>query len=212
MAAKPWLNQLATDTGAFTITYVDSPTGLTDASLANYDVVLQLNYIPFGWGATAKAAFEKYITEGRGGWVGLHHAGLYAPSIFSNEMWPFYFNFLGQIIYKQYIPTFAAATVHVEQSTHPIFQGVPATFQVMTDEWYTWDKSPRPNVQVLANVDENSYMPQSNVKMGDHPVVWTNPAYKAKNLYIFIGHHPNLFQNTAYMALLKNAILWAGSK
>jgi type 1 glutamine amidotransferase len=84
---------------------------------------------------------------------------------------------------------------------------------VTTDEWYTWDKSPRPNVQVLANVDENSYMPQSNVKMGDHPVVWTpNSAYKGKNLYIFVGHHPNLFQNTAYMTLLKNAIFWAGSK
>jgi type 1 glutamine amidotransferase len=89
--------------------------------------------------------------------------------------------------------------------------GVPASFVVTTDEWYTWDKSPRPNVHVLANVDENSYKPASNIKMGDHPVVWTNEAYKGKNLYIFMGHHPNLFQNPAYVTLLKNAINWAGT-
>ena len=29
-----------------------------------------------------------------------------------------------------------------------------ASFVVPDDEWYTYDKSPRPNVHVLANVDE----------------------------------------------------------
>jgi type 1 glutamine amidotransferase len=46
---------------------------------------------------------------------------------------------------------------------------------------------------------------------GDHPVIWTNPNYKARNLYIFMGHHPNLFQNASYVSLLQNAIHWAGT-
>lgn len=94
-------------------------------------------------------------------------------------------------------------------STHPVLKGVPAIFKVKTEEWYTYDKSPRPNVHVLANVDEQSYVPVSDKKMGDHPVIWTNPTYKAKNVYIFMGHSPDLFINAAYLTLFRNAIFWA---
>jgi len=64
-------------------------------------------------------------------------------------------------------------------------------------------------VHVLASVDENTYSPSSSIKMGDHPVVWTNEHYKARNIYIFMGHHPELFQNKAYTRLVHNSILWA---
>ncbi len=81
---------------------------------------------------------------------------------------------------------------------------------MLKEEWYTWDKNT--NLHVLATVDENSYMPNSTIKMGGvHPVVWTNDKLMARNVYIFMGHDPNLFQNTAWMALFKNAILWAGA-
>lgn len=43
-------------------------------------------------------------------------------------------------------------------------------------------------------------------------MIWSNDAYKARNLYIFMGHHPNLFQNTAYVSLLRNAIHLAGNE
>jgi len=42
-------------------------------------------------------------------------------------------------------------------------------------------------------------------------VIWTNTNYKARNAYIFMGHHPNLFQNAAYVSLLRSAIHWAGT-
>jgi type 1 glutamine amidotransferase len=122
------------------------------------------------------------------------------------------YNLLGQINFVNYIASFAAGTVHVEDTSHPIFNGVPATFQVVKEEWYTWDNSPRPHVHVLANVDENSYMPPSDIKMGDHPVIWTNPDYKGKNVYIFMGHDPILFDSTEYKTLLRNAIFWAATK
>jgi hypothetical protein len=48
--------------------------------------------------------------------------------------------------------------------------------------------------------------------MGDHPVVWTNPHVKARNIYIFMGHHPNLFDNPSYTTLVRNAIFWAASR
>jgi type 1 glutamine amidotransferase len=213
-AATTWLTSLATEKN-FTFTSVVDPSSITDDVLAPYNLILQLNYTPFDWNATAEAAFEKYLTEGRGGWVGLHHAALYGPEVQppSEPAWTWFYDFIGQIDFLDYIATFAAAEVYVEEPTHPIFAGVPSPFLVTTDEWYKWDKSPRPNVHVLAHVDESSYMPPSTITMGgDHPVIWTNDAYKGRNLYIFIGHHPNLFQNAAYMQLLANAILWAAGR
>jgi type 1 glutamine amidotransferase len=205
MAAKTWL----AGESNLTVTHIESPNTITDALLANYGLILQLNYTPYRWNATAKAAFAKYLTDGKGGWVGMHHSGLYG---LGNDPWPWFFTFFGQVTYKNYIPTFAAANVRVEEAAHPLFKGVPASFLVTTEEWYTWDKSPRPNTHVLANVDENSYMPNSTIKMGgDHPVIWTNDTVTGKNVYIFMGHHPNLFQNASYVTLLRNAINWAGT-
>jgi type 1 glutamine amidotransferase len=91
-------------------------------------------------------------------------------------------------------------------------KGLPASFGISREEWYTFDRSPRPNVHVLASVDESSYLPDSAIRMGDHPVVWTNQHMAARNLYIFMGHGPDLLNNEAFTTLLRNAILWASGK
>jgi uncharacterized protein len=213
-AATAWLTNLAAQKN-FTLTSVVDPSSITDDVLTPYDLILQLNYTPFDWNRAAYAAFEKYLTEGRGGWVGLHHAALYGPEVQppSEPPWTWFYDFIGRINYLDYIATFASANVYVEEPTHPIFAGVASPFLVTTEEWYKWDRSPRPHVHVLAHVDEKSYRPPSKIKMGgDHPVIWTNDAYKGRNLYIFIGHHPNLFQNTSYKTLLENAIFWAAGQ
>ena len=91
-------------------------------------------------------------------------------------------------------------------------KNLPLQFTIEKEEWYTYDKSPRNNVHVLASVDESSYVPGSDIKMGDHPVVWTNENFPAHNIYIFMGHGPDLFQNKFYTTLLTNAIFWAAKK
>ena len=78
---------------------------------------------------------------------------------------------------------------------HPATKGLPSSFVVQQEEWYTWSKSNRSTVHVLASVDESTYDPRSMITMGDHPVVWTNEHVKARNIYIFMGHHAELFQN-----------------
>ncbi len=65
---------------------------------------------------------------------------------------------------------------------------------------------------MLANVDEASYKPPSDGKMGGHPVIWTNPKMKARNVYILKGHHPTLVKNGNYTTLLRNSILRAADK
>ncbi len=170
-----------------------------------------MNYPPYGWKPAATAAFQKYITEGRGGWVGLHHASLLGD-FDGYHVWPWYDDFMGGILWKDYIPKFASGKVNVEDKSHPVMKGVPASFVIKKEEWYTYDKSPRPKVHVLAAVDESSYVPNGPVKMGDHPVIWTNDHVKARNVYIFMGHSPVLFDDDAYKTILKNAILWAAGQ
>ncbi|MCO5946688.1 ThuA domain-containing protein [Mucilaginibacter flavidus] len=45
--------------------------------------------------------------------------------------------------------------------------------------------------------------------MGDHPVMWTNEHMKAKNIYIAMGHFPQLFEDANYTKLVRNAIFCA---
>ena len=209
-AAKVWLAHEATHDN-FTIDYIENTDKIDDAFLAHYQLFLQLNYPPYAWKPQAASAFEHAIETGAIGWVGFHHATLLGE-FDGYPIWPWFSRFMGDIRWTQYIATFATATVHNEVPQHPVLRGVPATFSIENEEWYTWDKSPRPNVHVLASVDENTYQPDSKVKMGDHPVVWSNEHVKARNVYIFMGHHPELFQNPAFTALFHNAILWAAKR
>jgi len=206
-AAKTWLNQLAAE-NHFAVDYIQDTEKINDEFLSHYQLFIQLNYPPYRWTPTAQAAFIKYIEEGRGGWIGFHHAGLLGE-FDGYQMWPWFSQFLGGIRYTNYIPTFVDGTITVEDKSHPAMKGVSSPFKVLHEEFYTWDKSPRPNVHVLASVDENSYTPDTKIKMGDHPAIWTNEHYKARNIYIFMGHHADLFENAAFTSIFKNAIFWA---
>ncbi|QXV64143.1 ThuA domain-containing protein [Mucilaginibacter sp. 21P] len=205
--ARVWLNQLAAKRG-FTVDYIENTNNIDSAYLSQYKLFIQLDYPPYGWKEKAVKTFEQYINSGRGGWIGFHHATLLGE-FDGFPMWEWFYHFMGDIKFKDYIATFASGEVKVEDRQHPVMRGIPANFLIKQEEWYTYDKSPRPNVKVLASVDERTYQPNGNIKMGDHPVVWTNPKYKARNVYIFMGHSPRLFDNPAYTKLFTNAIFWA---
>jgi type 1 glutamine amidotransferase len=209
-AAKPWLEKFGEE-NAFEVDYITNTTLITEVFLANYRLVLQLDFVPYGWTPEAMAAFKSYIEEGRGGWVGLHHATLLGK-FDGQPMWPWFSDFMGKIKFKDYIPKFSSGTVRVEDKAHPCMKGVPESFTISKEEWYTYDRSPRPNVHVLAHVDEASYSDPSAVRMGDHPVIWSNERMAARNVYIFMGHGPWLFENTAFTTIFRNAVLWAAEK
>jgi len=208
--AIPWLNELATREH-FSVDYIEDTGKINAEFLAKYALFLQLDYPPYRWTPVAQAALINYIQEGHGGWIGFHHATLLGE-FDGFPIWPWFRDFMGGIRFKDYIATFVNATVNVEDRAHPIMDGVPASFEVGGEEFCTYDRSPRPNVRVLASVDENSYSPASSLKMGDHPVIWTNERMKARNVYIFMGHRPEHFQNPAFTRIFRNAIFWAAGQ
>ena len=207
VAALDWLATYATEEN-FEVKVINHANDIDEAMLANYQVFIQLNYPPYTWNEQAMAAFVKYIEEGRGGWVGFHHATLLGE-FDGYPMWNWFSDFMGGIRFDNYIAATASGKVRVEDREHPLMKGVSASFVLTDDEWYTFNTSPRPNVHVLANVDESTYQPDTKVKMGDHPVVWINEKMKARNVYFLMGHHANLFKSDDFKKMFGNAILWA---
>ncbi len=207
VAALDWLKGFSMEQH-FEYTVINSADSLSETFLSHFQVFLQLNFPPYRWSDLSKASFVKYMEEGKIGWVGFHHASLLGE-FDGYPMWNWFSHFMGDIRWKNYIAARASGTVHIEDRNHPVMKGIPETFTLPDDEWYTYDKDPRPNVQVIANVDESSYMPPSDIKMGDHPVIWSNGKIRARNIYFQMGHHANLFYSAEFRRMFGNAILWA---
>lgn len=210
VAALAWLQNFSAKQD-FEYTIINNTDAVNKQYLSDYQLFIQLNFPPYMWSKEAEEAFIQYIEEGKGGWIGFHHATLLGE-FDGYSMWNWFSQFMGGIRFKNYIAERASGTVYVENAEHPVMKGVPSSFTITDDEWYVFDKDPRPNVQVLAHVDEQSYQPPSAIKMGDHPVIWSNNKMKAPNIYFLMGHHENLFKSKAFMTMFGNAILWAADK
>jgi type 1 glutamine amidotransferase len=207
VAALDWLKDYSVEQN-FEFTIINKADSLSEIYLSQFQVFIQLNFPPYMWSDQSKSAFIKYIEEGRGGWVGFHHASLLGE-FDGYSMWDWFSQFMGGIRFKNYIAARATATVHVEDKNHPVMKGLPETFSIPDDEWYIYDKDPRQHVHVIANVAESSYQPPSDIKMGDHPVIWSNEKMKARNVYFQMGHHANLFYSPEFKKMFGNSILWA---
>lgn len=212
-AAKAWLDEHAMSDFNAEVTYVADLTHMEKGEMGKYHLVLMLNYPPFSapvaWSHDAAADFERYIDRGDGAFVGFHHASLLGDIFGAGKMWQWFSDFMGGIRWKGYVPELADGTICVEDKEHPVMRGVADTVRIPKDEWYTYDRSPRPNVRVLAHADEASYSPASGVRMGDHPVVWVNEGKAARNVYFQIGHSEELFSTPGFVRMFANAIGWA---
>jgi type 1 glutamine amidotransferase len=205
-AAAPMLKMMATD-NHFDVEITDDDTVINDANLARYQVFVQLQEAPFDMTGPEKAALQRFIEQGHG-WVGIHAAGLtgrqFAPG---KPYWSWFETFLGGVVYLPH-PQFQQGTLIIEDRNHPVTRNLPDRM-VISDEWYEFDRSPRPRVHVLAHADESTY--KQNKPMGDHPMVWINENYR-RMVYIAIGHDASLCVNRDFEILVRDAILWAGSK
>jgi chitinase len=206
-AGLKWLEEQSAVIG-FEFTEINNTKPMNDEFLPQFNVIIQLDYPPYAWTKEAEQAFIKYIDEGEGGWIGFHHATLLGE-FDGYPMWQWFSDFMGGIRFKNYIAPLADGAVNVEDGSHPVMKDVSESFVIPDDEWYTFDKSPRPNVYVLASVDESRYRPASDIKMGDHPVIWVNPHKKARNVYFLIGHSRKLYDTKEFTTMFSNAIRWA---
>jgi uncharacterized protein len=204
--AELFLAKLAAQ-NRFALDFTKDPNQINEVNLSGYQAFVQLQLAPFNMSQAQQQALQRYIEQGHG-WIGIHAAGLTGRQFLSPETpyWQWFEDLMGGVVYSPH-PAFQKGSVVIEDRNHPVTRNLPESFEI-SDEWYEFDKSPRPNVRVLARADESTYKP--NKPMGDHPIIWTNEKY-AKALYIGIGHAAALCDDANFAVLMRDAILWAAS-
>lgn len=191
----------------FEVDFTRDATLLNDENLSHYQVFVQLHLAPFDMTQSQQMAVQHFISRGKG-WVGVHAAGLTGKQFLAPKTpyWQWFEKLMGGIIYSPH-PARQTGILEVEDHTHPVMKNLPASFSIL-DEWYEFNRSPRPNVHVLATAKESSY--KQVIPMGDHPMIWTNPDYD-RAIYIGIGHDISVCSDPNFTILMRDAILWAAS-
>ncbi len=179
--------------------------------LARFQVVVFLNASGDILDEEQEHAFESWLQAG-GGWLGIHSAG-----DSSHLAWKWYRDNLVGATFTAHIldPQFQRATVVLENHAHPVLKNIPDIWQ-HEEEWYSWERSPREEgFTVLAVLDEDSYTPvqkfmgkSRDLRMGDHPVVWSNCVGKGRSVYAAMGHRAEAFEQPQVRQLLDNALTW----
>jgi len=183
----------------------------TEANLKRFDVVVFLNASGDMLSDAQEQAFQRWMETG-GGWLGIHAAG-----DGSHAKWQWYMdNLIGaEFTAHPMNPQFQRASVVSEADDHPVMWDLPANWDHV-EEWYSWSSSPRERgFTVLATVDEHSYSPiqtfmgqEKNLRMGDHPVAWSNCVGLGRSVYLALGHQAEAFDNREFRRLLENALVW----
>jgi type 1 glutamine amidotransferase len=204
--AEPFLERIAAE-NHFALDFTKDANSVNEATLARYQVFIQLQLAPFNMSRSQQKALQRFIEEGHG-WIGIHAAGLTGRQFLAPETpyWQWFEDLMGDVVYCPH-PAIQSGTVVVEDRNHPVTRNLPGSFQVR-DEWYEFDRSPRPAVRVLAKADESTYKP--NRPMGDHPMIWVNERY-GRALFIGIGHDPSICGDPHFAVLMRDAIAWSAS-
>ncbi|MBV1686710.1 ThuA domain-containing protein [Novosphingobium sp. G106] len=190
------------------IAVTDKAGAFNPATLRRFDAVIWNNISGDVLSLSQRRAFQGWLEQG-GAYIGVHgSAG--DPAYF----WDWYADKLlgARFLAHPMAPQFQNARVVVDK-THPISQTLPAEW-TMNDEWYSFKTNPRAaGAKVIATLDESTYKPVGmmniDLRMGDHPIAWTNCIGKGRMFYSAIGHRPETYSEPHYVAMLETAIDWA---
>ena len=210
-AGNVFFRELAARRG-WGVFFTENSAVFNDTDLARFAAVVFNSATGDMMSDAQEAAFRRWLEAG-GGWVGVHAAG-----DDSHAGWPWYVETLIGARFTAHTmgPQFQTATVHVEDTTHAAMRGVPAVWE-HEEEWYSWDRSPREaGFHILATVDESTYSPRfiflgmdRDLRMGDHPVIWSREVGQGRALYTALGHRAEAFASPEYRKVLEGALTWA---
>lgn len=177
--------------------------------LAKFDAVVWNNVTGNVLTEEQRSALASFLENG-GGWIGIHGAG----DSSAEADWPWYRQHLigATFIGHPMKPQFQQATIHIEATGDPIVSHLGQAW-VRTDEWYSFDRSPRAlGMQVLGNLDESTYSPiffNKDIRMGDdHPIIWKNCVGSGRTFYSALGHTAESFSEPEHVQMLAQAVRW----
>jgi type 1 glutamine amidotransferase len=180
-------------------------------TLGQFDAVIWNNISGDVLTLSQRRALVSYLERG-GGFVAIH--GSAGDPVY---FWDWFVDKLIGARFKGHPlkPQFQEARL-VSNKTHPLARALPGEWR-MTDEWYSFRTNPRAaGADVVLTLDESSYAPNDPVmgdlRMGDHPIAWTNCIGKGRMFYSAIGHLPESYSQPQHLILLESAIRWTMSK
>lgn len=212
-AGTPVLKEIAARRG-WGIFHTENGAVFNDTDLARFSAVVFHNATGDMLSDAQELSFQTWMEAG-GGWFGTHAAG-----DGSHKTWQWYMDNLLGAKFTAHImgPQFQFADVNIEQPDHPVAANLPAQFS-HSEEWYSWEASPRPlGFNVIATIDEDSYSPiqkmggqENDLRMGDHPVLWTNCVGAGRSVYSTLGHATDAYDVPEHLTILeKRDVLGCG--
>jgi type 1 glutamine amidotransferase len=191
----------------WSVVTTDKGGAINAKTLEQFDVVVWNNISGDVLTMSQRKALQRYI-EGGGGFFAVHgSAG--DPAYF----WDWYADVLigARFLAHPMDPQFQDARI-VTDKAHPLAAALPMEW-TMKDEWYSFRTNPRSvGANVVLALDESSYSPigprGADLKMGDHPLAWTNCIKKGRMFYSAIGHLPETYNQPHHVALLDAAMRW----
>jgi len=196
--ARQVMATLASQSGVFTVTATENLADLTTERLAATDVLmfaLTSGELPFD--ASQKSAIGGFVANG-GGFIGTHSA---SDTLYE---WPDYGRLVGA--YFRDHPWVQEATVAVEDTAHPISNGLGASFRLL-EEYYTFRENPRPSVHVLLSLNAASVNAS-----GDFPLAWTQTIGRGRSYYNALGHFSETWNDARFQNQIVNAIRWTAQR
>lgn len=184
----------------FAVDATEDPATFSDVGLAPYQVVIFLLTTGDVLADDQQTALERFVTGG-GGFVGIHSAAD------TEHGWPWYGDLIGAR-FVNHPPGTAAATLHVETHAHPSTVHL-SDLWIRADEWYNFDRNPRPDVTVLLTIDETTY---SGGTLGaDHPMSWIHVIGAGRVWYTALGHTRESYAEPAFQTHVLGGIQWAAN-
>ncbi len=207
-AATKMFDEIAAKNG-WSVYYTENGATFSPEILAKFDVIVFSNASGNLFTEDQRAAFQMFLENG-GGFLGIHAAGDN-----SHTDWGWYMtDIIGTTFTGHPMePQFQQATVRIEDNTNPAMAHLPDAWS-RTDEWYSFDKSPRQEgVNIIATLDESTYDPGefhgTKLPMGaDHPIIWNRCAGAGRVFYTALGHTAASYSEPENVQLLTGALEW----
>jgi len=180
----------------------------TTENLEKFDVIVFLLTLGDILDEMGKEALKGFIQSGHG-LVTIHTGTI------TLQEWPWFNQLVGASFVGH--PPFQQGKLIIENKSHPSVKFIEEDEMLWTEEWYSFDRNPRPFVTVLMSVDEASYDVDDNrwfegarQRMGDHPLVWYHENEGGRIFQTALGHEAAAYQTEFLRKHIIGAILWAG--
>lgn len=198
-AALEALHAIEAEAG-FDVVYTEEPAAFEPNMADRFDVVVFANTTGTVLTDSGRHSLQEFIRSG-GGFVGVHGASD------TEHDWDWYAAMLGAE-FTDHAPLPVDGTVVNEAPDFPATAHLPATL-TYADEWYNFDRDPRPDSRVVLSLDETGI---EGVTMGPgHPLAWARDFEGGRVFYTALGHTSEVWAQPWFRQHLRGAIEWAAA-